>query len=64
MYEEPNDELQETIKEYQPTNQPNNTMKFTRTEYVRRYPEMNKMRKNDPIQFSVLFNEWVRKNKK
>ena len=39
-------------------------MKLTRTEYVRRYPEMNKMRKNDPIQFSVLFNEWVRKNRK
>jgi hypothetical protein len=36
-------------------------MKTTKTEFVKRYPDMRKMRRNDPIQFSVLFNEWARK---
>jgi hypothetical protein len=36
-------------------------MKTTKTEFVKRYPDMKKIRRNDPIQFSVLFNEWARK---
>ncbi len=34
--------------------------KLTRKYFCNIYPDMAKMRRNDPIQFSVCFNEWVR----
>ncbi len=34
--------------------------KLTRKYFCSIYTDMARMRRNDPIQFSVLFNEWVR----
>ena len=38
------------------------TNKVTKKQFCLTDKELNKIRKNDPIQFSVLFNEYKRKN--
>jgi hypothetical protein len=40
----------------------NKTKKVTKKQFCLTDKELNKIRKNDPIQFSVLFNEYKRKN--
>ena len=37
-----------------------NNMKLTRKLFCSIYKEMNRLRINDPLQFSVLYNEWKR----
>lgn len=34
---------------------------FTK-KYFERHFKLKKLRRNDPIQFSVLYNDWVRKS--
>ena len=36
--------------------------KVTKKQFCLTDKELNKIRKNDPLQFSVLFNEYKRKN--
>jgi hypothetical protein len=35
-------------------------MKITKQNFEKTNPELKKLRRTDPIQFSVLFNEWKR----
>jgi hypothetical protein len=43
-------------------NHTNKPKKVTKKQFCLTDKELNKIRKNDPIQFSVLFNEYKRKN--
>ena len=38
--------------------------KLTKQFFVSIYPDMVKIRRNDPIQFNVLFNDWKRLRQK
>jgi uncharacterized membrane protein YkvA (DUF1232 family) len=37
--------------------------KYTRKQFANKADNLRKMRKNDPIQFDVLYREYCRKNK-
>jgi hypothetical protein len=38
--------------------------KLTKKLFCELYPELKKMRYNDPLQFNVLFNDWKRTKQK
>ena len=37
-------------------------VRLTRILFCIKFPSMKKVRKNDPIKFDVLFNQWKRSN--
>lgn len=40
------------------------TKRLTKKFFCEIYPEAKRMRKNDPIQFEVMFNDWKRLRQK